>query len=84
MDSCLLGWRAASLSLAWRVTLARLVLNVVPAYAMQTAVLPNELCQEIDKHIHNFILGSSQGAKKVHLVNWDMVCQPKELGGFGT
>ncbi|CAN1845613.1 Putative ribonuclease H protein At1g65750 [Linum perenne] len=42
MDAKLSGWKASSLSLAGRITLALSVLNAITAYAMQTSVLPSQ------------------------------------------
>ncbi|CAN1825159.1 Putative ribonuclease H protein At1g65750 [Linum perenne] len=50
---------------------------------MQTSLLPAYICEKIDQRIRNFIWGSDQGKRKVHLVNWDMICKLKELGGLG-
>ncbi|CAN1122260.1 hypothetical protein LINPERHAP2_LOCUS1265 [Linum perenne] len=44
MDKKLSSWKAKSLSLAGRVTLAQSVLSAIPAYAMQTSLLPNTTC----------------------------------------
>ncbi|CAN1753238.1 Putative ribonuclease H protein At1g65750 [Linum perenne] len=83
MDSKLSGWKSKTLSLVGRVTLAQSVLAAIPAYAMQTSLLPIETCKEIDKRIRNFIWGSSDEGRKIHLVNWDQICTPKEAGGLG-
>ncbi|CAN1789663.1 Putative ribonuclease H protein At1g65750 [Linum perenne] len=83
MDSKLSGWKCRSLSLAGRVTLAQSVLAAIPAYAMQTSLLPVDTCKEIDKRIRNFVWGSSDEGKKIHLINWDRICTPKESGGLG-
>ncbi|CAN1188179.1 Putative ribonuclease H protein At1g65750 [Linum perenne] len=83
MDSKLSGWKEKSLSLAGRVTLAQSVLAAIPAYAMQTSLLPIDTCKEIDKRIRNFVWGSSPEGRKVHLINWETICAPKDKGGFG-
>ena len=31
----------------------------------------------------SFLWGSSQERKKIHIVNWEVVCQPKLNGGLG-
>ncbi|CAN1156102.1 Putative ribonuclease H protein At1g65750, partial [Linum perenne] len=83
MDSKLSGWKAKSLSLAGRVTLAQAILSAIPAYAMQTSLLPATTCSEIDKRICDFIWGSSANERKTHLISWDKISLPKEQGGLG-
>ncbi|CAN1192031.1 Putative ribonuclease H protein At1g65750, partial [Linum perenne] len=74
---------AENLSLTGRVTLATSVLNSIPSFVMQTTYLPVSLCDQIDRKIRNFIWGSTDGARKIHNVNWQTVCKPKCMGGFG-
>ncbi|CAN1124680.1 Putative ribonuclease H protein At1g65750 [Linum perenne] len=83
LDSKLSGSKANSLSLAGRVTIALSVLNAIPAYAMQTSVLPCHICEAINRKTRNFVWGSTNDCRKIHLVSWDEVCRPKEHGGLG-
>ncbi|CAN1787165.1 Putative ribonuclease H protein At1g65750 [Linum perenne] len=77
------GWKCNSLSLAGRVTLAISVLNSIPSYAMQTAVLPVHVANRIDAIIRNFVWGDTPNRSKVHLLAWDRICRPKDQGGLG-
>ncbi|CAN1163715.1 Putative ribonuclease H protein At1g65750 [Linum perenne] len=83
LDQRLSGWKARSLSLAGRVTLAQSILTAIPAYAMQTSVLPASTCEAIDKRIRDFVWGSTADARKIPLIAWDRICLPKEQGGLG-
>ncbi|CAN1247570.1 Putative ribonuclease H protein At1g65750, partial [Linum perenne] len=79
----LAGWKVRTLSTAGRVYLANSVLNTISTFAMQTALLPVETCNLIDKKIRDFIWGSFNGDRKLHQVNWERVCSPKGQGGLG-
>ncbi|CAN1818738.1 Putative ribonuclease H protein At1g65750 [Linum perenne] len=50
---------------------------------MQTSVLPSHICEKIDQKIRNFVWGSSDNCRKLHLVSWDTICKPKDRGGLG-
>lgn len=65
------------------MTLIQSVSSAIPNYAMQTAKLPVTTCNAIDKLNKGFLWGDSENKKKVHLARWDLVCQPKSLGGLG-
>ncbi|CAN1171502.1 Putative ribonuclease H protein At1g65750, partial [Linum perenne] len=83
LDKKLSGWKAKTLSLAGRVTLALSALEAIPAYFMQTSILPINTCEEIDRRIRNFVWGTSPEERKVHLVSWEQICMPKDKGGLG-
>ncbi|XP_073051225.1 uncharacterized protein [Primulina eburnea] len=77
------GWKTKYLSFAGRQVLAKSVLNAIPLYSMQTSLLPLGICSEIEKTIRNFLWGGSNEERKCHLIKWETVTKPKELGGLG-
>ncbi|QHO25231.1 Putative ribonuclease H protein [Arachis hypogaea] len=77
------AWKASSLSLAGRVTLVKSVLSSMPLYNMQSAVLPSYTCNMIDRICRNFLWGNTEQTKKIHLISWKNVCEPKSGGGLG-
>ncbi|KAA3487080.1 reverse transcriptase [Gossypium australe] len=62
--------------LTWRAILAQSVLLSIPNYFMQTMMIPKGICEEIESLVRQFIWGSSNGKRKLALVNWESVCQP--------
>ncbi|XP_061342522.1 uncharacterized protein LOC133288718 [Gastrolobium bilobum] len=73
------GWKHQSLSFAGRVTLAKSVIGAIPSFHMQNGLLPTSVCDEIEQLQRNFIWGNN----KAHLVAWDTMYKPKEMGGLG-
>ncbi|KAK4593027.1 hypothetical protein RGQ29_017250 [Quercus rubra] len=76
-------WQARYLSMAGRATLIKASVSSIPLYAMQTAILPQKICQHIDRLSCHFLWGDTNGRKGCHTINWDTVTLPKEAGGLG-
>ncbi|KAK5811396.1 hypothetical protein PVK06_026726 [Gossypium arboreum] len=62
-------WEAKQLSLADTVTLAQSVILSILSYFMQSLRIPQELCNEIESIIRQFIWGSNGGDKQMALVS---------------
>lgn len=82
-QSKLASWKAKSLSLAGRITLAKSVLNAIPFYAMQTSSLPASTLRALDRITRRFVWGSCSNTNKPSLIKWEEVCQPPSRGGCG-
>ncbi|KAH1064536.1 hypothetical protein J1N35_029523 [Gossypium stocksii] len=50
---------------------------------MQSMMIPRKVFDEIESLVKQFIWGSSEYKKKMSLVGWDSICQPKCCGGLG-
>ena len=70
-------------SFAGRCTLIKAVTSAILIYVMQYIKLPSEVCKKLDKIYRDFLWGDTFDKKKMHLVNWDTMCLPKNLGGLG-
>ncbi|KAK5777246.1 hypothetical protein PVK06_045213 [Gossypium arboreum] len=81
--SKLCSWNTKQLSLAGRITLGQSVLLSIPSYFMQSMMISKGLCDEIEDMVRQFICGSTSGNRKIALVSWDSICQPKLNGGLG-
>ena len=60
------------------------ILTTIPSYSTQLTLMLINLCNLIDRNVRQFKWGSSQGKRKVHLVNWEVVTRGKEYGGSGS
>uniref|UniRef100_A0A2N9IZP5 C2H2-type domain-containing protein n=1 Tax=Fagus sylvatica TaxID=28930 RepID=A0A2N9IZP5_FAGSY len=77
------SWKAKLLSPAGRVILVQSVTSAIPAYYMQNVALPTRVCSTLDKLNRDFLWGSTEESKKMHMVSWGKICRPRDLGGLG-
>ncbi|XVF16288.1 hypothetical protein REPUB_Repub10bG0018300 [Reevesia pubescens] len=77
------AWENKPLSIAGRITLIKSVMSALPCYLMQTTFLPEFVTSELDKLIRTFLWGGTSESRKLHLINWDKICLPKDQGGLG-
>ena len=59
------------------------MLSTIPTYVMQNTMLPSRTLEVLDRVTKNFIWGSTQDKRKVHMVGWSKVTKSKEEGGLG-
>jgi len=83
MQSKLAGWKTKFLNMAGRTTLAKACLSNIPTHIMQTTKLPSNIIKKIDQLQRNFIWGTTNEKKKLHMVKWDIVTSIKAKGGLG-
>ena len=58
-------------------------MSAIPNHVMQGAILPIHLCEKLDKINRDFLGGSTNEKRRMHLVGWEKVIRPKEEGGLG-
>ena len=79
----LAGWKTHLLSFAGRFVLTQTTLSTILNYSMQCAALPSKITQSLDRLCRNFIWGTTDSKRKLHLVSWKKITKPKKEGGFG-
>ena len=77
------GWQTKYLSMAGQATLIKVSITSISTYAMQTTLLPQKVCHQIDKLSWNFLWGGFEQHRCYHAVSWYTVTLPKEAGGLG-
>lgn len=50
---------------------------------MQVTLLPKKTLLHIDRIQHNLLWGTTPHKHKLHLLNWDTITLPKQMGGLG-
>ena len=78
------GWKSKLLSKAGRVVLSQAVISATQAYVMQGCILPQRVLSSIDKINRNFVWGSTNEVKRMHMVSWKKITKPKARGGLGV
>lgn len=83
VQSKLQGWKARLLSQAARETLISSVLQSIPLYTLSCFRVPESVCNKLDAVMRAFWWGHGVETRKLHLINWDTICQPRSIGGLG-
>lgn len=68
--------------MAGRVILAKVVLSSIPTHVMQCHNLHTKTTNSINKTIRDFIWGSSDKGRRIHLLHWNITTLPRKLGGL--
>jgi len=79
----LAGWKTKCLSPAGRLVLIKAFVTHITEYTMQCCKLPTKVCDRVDELTRDFLWGSTEEKRKLHLVRWDKVIAPTNLGGLG-
>ena len=77
------GWMEKALSVGGKEVLIKSVAQAIPTYSMACFKLPRGLCQHINGLLRKFWWGSKKGERRTAWVSWDVMSQPKYMGGMG-
>jgi len=86
VKSKLKGWKERNLSFARRRVLIRAVIQAIPTYVMSVFLIPQGICDKIEKAICRFWWGGNEDKRKIHWKNKDFLFRSKHQGrqGFRT
>ncbi|XP_052114169.1 uncharacterized mitochondrial protein AtMg00310-like [Arachis duranensis] len=76
------GQKQKSLSMAGRTVLSQSAIGPLANFAMTHSRVPKYICKSIEKSQRQFIWGSNENERKIHMVSWETMCKPKEAGGL--
>lgn len=79
----MIGWKEKLLSQARCEILIKAIIEVIPTYTMSCFKLPKGLIRDIETLIRKFWWKYKGEQRKIHWINWDKLCQPKNEGGMG-
>ncbi|RVW66281.1 putative ribonuclease H protein [Vitis vinifera] len=65
------------------MTLIKSTLASIPIYLLSLIRIPKVVAKRIEKIQRDFLWGGGSLEGKGHLINWQVVCSPKEEGGLG-
>ncbi|RVW83275.1 Transposon TX1 uncharacterized 149 kDa protein [Vitis vinifera] len=77
------GWQKTYLSFGGRITLIQSCLTHMPCYFLSLFKLPASVAAKIERLQRDFLWSGIGEGKRDHLVRWDVVCKPKEIGSLG-
>ena len=78
------SWKRQYISKGGRLTLIRSTLSSLPIYFLSLFRMPTIVWARLEKIQRDFLWGGGNLESKLHLVNWNTVCQEKSRGGLGV
>ena len=83
MRKRLAQWERQYISKGGRITLIKSTMASLPIYNMSLFRMPKSVANRLEKLQRDFLWGGGSLERKVHLINWEVVCTQKEKGGLG-
>ncbi|RVW35813.1 putative ribonuclease H protein [Vitis vinifera] len=77
------GWKKTYLSLGGRITLIQSCLSHIPSYFLSLFKIPVSIASKIEKMQRDFLWSGVGEGKRDHLIRWEVVSRPREMGGLG-
>jgi hypothetical protein len=77
------GWLGKLLNIVGRTTLINSPLTSLVLYMLSFYGLPSRVKKKLDRPRASLLSSGDKDKQKYHLVAWDKVCRPKDLGGLG-
>ena len=76
-------WKCQYISKGGRLILIKSTMASMPLYQISLFRIPKSVAWRLEKLQRDFLWGGGNLERKVHLVNWEVVCAEKEKGGLG-
>lgn len=83
LDSKIGGWKDKWLTRAGKIMKIRAVLSALPLYPISCLPLPKSINNKLEGKLRNFLWKNREEEKKISLIKWDKISNPKELEGLG-
>ena len=66
-----------------RLTMIKSTLTSIPNCTFSCFKAPGYVCNKIDQTLRSFWWGHELGERRIHLRNWETICQSKTKKGLG-
>ena len=76
-------WKRQYSSKGGRITLIKSTLASIPIYQLSIFRMPKIVARRLEKLQRDFLWGGARMERKIHLINWEVVCTQKEKGSLG-
>ncbi|RVX19065.1 putative ribonuclease H protein [Vitis vinifera] len=76
-------WKRQYISKGGRITLIKSTLASMPIYQLSLFRMPKIVAKRLEKLQRDFLWEGGSLERKIHLINWEVVCTQKEKVGLG-